>query len=71
MGRIIRGLGSSSASARTGFYTVLVATINFNTNVDLDSIFNLVEKQLQKAGSNTKSVSFVLKLLQSVYQQNF
>lgn len=56
LGRIIRGLGSSTSSARTGFYTVLVATLNFNETVHVDKIFNIIEKQLHKAGSNTKSV---------------
>lgn len=57
MGRIIRGLGSSSTSARTGFYTILVATINFNNDLNLETILNIIENQLHKAGSNTKSVS--------------
>lgn len=56
LGRIIRGLGSSSTSARTGFYTILVATINFNNDLNLETILNIIENQLHKAGSNTKSV---------------
>lgn len=58
LGRIIRGLGSSTVSARTGFYTALVALINARDDISVDDIFNHLEKELHKAGSNTKGVSF-------------
>ncbi|KAJ8931338.1 hypothetical protein NQ314_015747 [Rhamnusium bicolor] len=53
LGRIIRGLGSPTVNARTGFYTALVALINIQ-DVTLEDIFEHLNKQLHKAGSNTK-----------------
>ncbi|XP_018562752.1 myb-binding protein 1A-like protein [Anoplophora glabripennis] len=54
LGRIIRGLGSSTVSARTGFYTALVGLINTRDDISVTDIFNHLEKELHKAGSNTK-----------------
>ncbi|XP_050501853.1 myb-binding protein 1A [Diabrotica virgifera virgifera] len=53
--RIIRGLGSSTNIPRTGFYTILVALLNFRNDISLSQIFDLMEKHLHKAGSNAKS----------------
>ncbi|KAJ8985239.1 hypothetical protein NQ317_018268 [Molorchus minor] len=53
LGRLIRGLGSSTPSARAGFYTVLVALINLS-DLTVENIFELLNKQLHKGGGNTK-----------------
>ncbi|KAJ8917318.1 hypothetical protein NQ315_002339 [Exocentrus adspersus] len=54
LGRIIRGLGSSTVCARTGFYTALVGLINVKDDVSVEDVLGHVEKELHKAGSNTK-----------------
>ncbi|CAH1163207.1 unnamed protein product [Phaedon cochleariae] len=55
LGRIIRGLGSSTTSARTGFYSVLVTILNMNEHIMVNSVFEHVKKHLHTAGSNNKS----------------
>ncbi|CAG9861313.1 unnamed protein product [Phyllotreta striolata] len=54
LGRIIRGLGSSTNNARSGFFTILVALLNVE-EIQIEQIFELVEKHLHTAGSNSKS----------------
>ncbi|KAG5894715.1 hypothetical protein JTB14_006135 [Gonioctena quinquepunctata] len=55
LGRIIRGLGSSTSCARTGFYTALVALFNVKNEITIDEIFEHIQKHLHKASGNTKS----------------
>lgn len=54
--RLIRGLGSSKASTRTGYYSALVALITA-ADVSLTQILDIIHEELLTSGSNSKSVS--------------
>ncbi|CAH0548937.1 unnamed protein product [Brassicogethes aeneus] len=54
LGRIIRGLGSSTNQARTGFYSALVGLLGIREDVSVSDLFEHVEKHLHRVGSNTK-----------------
>lgn len=57
LGRIVRGLGSSTSHARTGFFAALVGLLSVNTEITCEEVFEQVEKHLHKTGSNSKRVS--------------
>ncbi|XP_044764201.1 rDNA transcriptional regulator pol5 [Coccinella septempunctata] len=54
LGRLIRGLGSSTVSARCGFYSTFMPLLNLS-DVSVEQIFEVVEKELHKGKSNSKS----------------
>lgn len=54
LGRIIRGLGSSTVSAKSGFYATLMPLINFS-DITVEQIFEFVEKELHTGTGNSKS----------------
>lgn len=45
-------------NARTGFYTALAALINVRDDITVHDIFTHLDKELHKAGSNSKGVGF-------------
>ncbi|KAK9872008.1 hypothetical protein WA026_015254 [Henosepilachna vigintioctopunctata] len=52
--RLIRGVGSSSTNARCGFYSTLITFLNYS-NITIKEIFEIVDKELHKGKSNSKS----------------
>ncbi|XP_066153812.1 myb-binding protein 1A [Euwallacea fornicatus] len=50
--RLVRGLGSQSFSARTGYYITLVAVLKFLPKIALTEILELIKAELQKSRKN-------------------
>lgn len=53
--RLVRGVGSSRTSAKTGFYTVLVSFLTNSAEVTVADVFEAIDKHLSTGGSNSKS----------------
>lgn len=55
--RLIRGLGSSNANTRSGFYSTLVALLKTDEELDIQEIFDIINEELHTSSTNSKGVS--------------
>lgn len=55
--RLVRGLGSSRATSRTGFYTTLTAYLKTNPDIRVDELMKIMDAELHAVNSSQKSVS--------------
>ena len=55
--RLVRGLGSSRAVSRKGFYSTLTAYLKTNQDTHVEDLLKLMETELRPVSSNPKGVS--------------
>lgn len=55
--RLIRGLGSSNANTRSGYYSTLVALLNIDEELNIQQIFDIINEELHTSSTTSKGVS--------------
>lgn len=58
--RLVRGLGGSNLFGRKGFYSTLTSLLILHLETSVEKLLSLMNTQLHPAGSNSKSVRFLL-----------